>query len=249
MPPCGAALATAGTGWALRARPPLGMQAWARTNHRGEPVTLLAGPAVAIGATLAAALTPSVPTRVRLATLVAGSASGALGAYDDLAGTGRDRGFRGHLRALRRGEVSTGALKVLGIGAAGLLAGGLLREGALERILAGGVVAGTANLVNLLDLRPGRALKAVVALSATEIAAGFVRGGGAGPAARSDQSLLLLGASPPLRWERPAPRCPTTSVSAPCWATPAPTRSARWSASPRRAAARVAASPCGSPCW
>jgi hypothetical protein len=135
-------------------------------------VTLLAGPAVAVGATLAAALSPALPARVRLAALVAGSASGALGAYDDLAGTGRERGFRGHLGALRRGEVSTGAVKVMGIGAAGLVAGGLVRNEALERVLAGGVVAGTANLVNLLDLRPGRALKAAAALAAAEVAAG-----------------------------------------------------------------------------
>jgi UDP-N-acetylmuramyl pentapeptide phosphotransferase/UDP-N-acetylglucosamine-1-phosphate transferase len=183
----GAAFATAGTGWLLRQRPPLGRQAWARTNHRGEAVTLLAGPAVAVGATVAAALAPGLPTRVRLAVLVAGSVSGALGAYDDLAGTGRDRGFRGHLGALRRGAVSTGALKVLGIGAAGLVAGGLVRDSAVERILAGGVVAGTANLVNLLDLRPGRALKAVAALAATEIRAGRrhpgTRAGAAVPAA------------------------------------------------------------------
>ena len=30
---------------ALNARPPGGGQQWARTNHRGEPVTLLEGPA------------------------------------------------------------------------------------------------------------------------------------------------------------------------------------------------------------
>ena len=189
----GAAFATAGTGWLLWQRPPLGRQAWARTNHRGEAVTLLAGPAVAVGATVAAALAPGLPTRVRLAVVVAGSVSGALGGYDDLAGTGRDRGFRGHLGALRRGEVSTGALKVMGIGAAGLVAGGLVRDGALERILAGGVVAGTANLVNLLDLRPGRALKAVAALAAAEI-----RAGRRGPGTRAGAGVLasaVLGAA------------------------------------------------------
>ena len=178
----GAALATAGAGWLLRRRPPLGELAWARTNHRGEPVTLLAGPAVAIGATAAAAFAPDTSTRARLAILVEGSASGVLGGYDDLTGTGRDRGFRGHLGALRRGEVSTGALKVMGIGAAGLVAGALVRDGALERILAGGVVAGTANLVNLLDLRPGRALKAVAALASYELVAGRSRHGQSGGA-------------------------------------------------------------------
>src|SRR5690242_20735983 len=35
---------------AMSRRPPGGPKAWSRTNHRGEPVTLLEGPAVAAGA-------------------------------------------------------------------------------------------------------------------------------------------------------------------------------------------------------
>ena len=35
---------------ALNRRPPGGAKTWSRTNHRGEPVTLLEGPAVAAGA-------------------------------------------------------------------------------------------------------------------------------------------------------------------------------------------------------
>ena len=35
---------------AMNRRPPGGPKVWARTNHRGEPVTLLEGPAVAVGA-------------------------------------------------------------------------------------------------------------------------------------------------------------------------------------------------------
>ena len=35
---------------ALRRRPPGGPAAWTRTNHRGEAVTLLEGPAAATGA-------------------------------------------------------------------------------------------------------------------------------------------------------------------------------------------------------
>src|SRR5215831_6336881 len=35
---------------AANRRPPGGPKVWSRTNHRGEPVTLLEGPAVAAGA-------------------------------------------------------------------------------------------------------------------------------------------------------------------------------------------------------
>ena len=48
--PAALAAAAAGLSYAaLRQRPPGGDATWSRTNHRGEPVTLLEGPAVAIG--------------------------------------------------------------------------------------------------------------------------------------------------------------------------------------------------------
>jgi len=43
-----AAVAARATYAALRRRPPGGAAIWARTNHRGEAVTLLEGPAVAL---------------------------------------------------------------------------------------------------------------------------------------------------------------------------------------------------------
>lgn len=145
-----------------------------RANHAGRRVSLLEGPAVAVGLTLAAAAVDA--PRQRAAAVLAVAASGALGAVDDFAETGASKGLRGHLGALRRGELTTGALKVLGIPAASVAACALIRDDAdalpgraLDAVLAGGVVAGTANLLNLLDLRPGRALKAagaVLALSA-----------------------------------------------------------------------------------
>ena len=97
------------------------------------------------------------------------------------------KGFAGHLAALRDGRVTSGLVKIAGVGAAGLAAaallaadptvrshpgrarraGGAARAGGIADVLLGaGVIAGTANLVNLLDLRPGRALKAGVLLGA-----------------------------------------------------------------------------------
>ncbi|RAY13866.1 hypothetical protein DPM19_16285 [Actinomadura craniellae] len=154
---------------ALTRRPPggagrSGAELWGRTNHRGEPVTLLEGPAFVAGATAAGLLAPT--GRMRAAALLAGAGAGTLGAYDDLAGSASSRGFKGHLSALTRGEVTSGAVKILGIGATGLAAAAIAgspaptRAGrAFDTLVDGAIVASAANLMNLFDLRPGRAIK------------------------------------------------------------------------------------------
>ena len=157
---------------ALRAAPPGGAARWERTNHAGRPVTLLEGPASAVGAATGAALLGGGP-----APMLATTTAAALGALDDLAGDSSSKGLRGHLGALARGEVTTGAVKVLGLALTGLATAALVDRGergprggdgprALDTLVGGAVVAGTANLLNLLDLRPGRALKATLALGA-----------------------------------------------------------------------------------
>ncbi len=154
---------------------------WERTNHAGDPVTLLEGPAWVVGGALGAVAGGP-------AGVVAAAGSGAFGALDDLAGDGSSKGLRGHLGAAARGEVTTGAVKVLGLGVTGLVAAALADRGredvaALDTVVAGAVVAGAANLANLLDLRPGRALKATV-LAATPLALA----GGDGPAGRRSRA-------------------------------------------------------------
>ncbi|OLE23357.1 MAG: hypothetical protein AUG44_22470 [Actinobacteria bacterium 13_1_20CM_3_71_11] len=135
-----------------------------RTNFRGRTVSLAGGPALAVGASAGAVLGART-SREAGAALVAGLGAGAVGWYDDLVG-GQPRhqakGLRGHLGALREGRVTSGLAKIAGVGAAALAASALLprRRGVLDTLLGAGLIAGTANLVNLLDLRPGRALKA-----------------------------------------------------------------------------------------
>ena len=140
---------------------------WRRMNYAKRPVTLLGGPALAASATVSAAL--GAPAGTRAAAVVVGAVSGLVGGYDDLAGArpeqARDKGLAGHLAALKAGRVSAGAVKVAGIGAAAAVAALLTRRdrgaGAVaDAVLTTGLVAGTANLINLLDLRPGRAAKA-----------------------------------------------------------------------------------------
>lgn len=100
----------------------------------------------------------------------------AFGMIDDVFGTHDDKGFRGHLRSMARGRLTTGGLKLVGIGSVALLAattaaiargeaGMWSRAEVVGGAIAGTVlIAGSANLVNLLDLRPGRALKGYLVL-------------------------------------------------------------------------------------
>ncbi len=164
------ALLAAGTARAayalLTARAPGGAKTWTRTNHRGEPVTLLEGPAVAAGAIAAVAIATGSPARARAAAALAAAGAAAFGGYDDLAGSGARRGFRGHLGVLRHGELTTGAVKLGGIGATGLAAAAALGGEPADVAINAGLIAGSANLLNLFDLRPGRAIKVTLAAAA-----------------------------------------------------------------------------------
>jgi UDP-N-acetylmuramyl pentapeptide phosphotransferase/UDP-N-acetylglucosamine-1-phosphate transferase len=137
-----------------------------------------------VGTAAAVAVAPGLTPGQRVAGLTAVTGAGALGAVDDLVGDGDYKGLRGHVGEIARGRLTTGGLKVIGIGGSALLAASraLPREPgrgpvgrAVDVATAGAVIAGTANLVNLLDLRPGRALKAVL-MAAPVVAP---RGGGA----------------------------------------------------------------------
>ena len=103
--------------------------------------------------------------------LLAVTGAAAAGLADDL-WSGPERGFRAHLR----GGDTTGVLKLVGIPLIGLAATGS-PSGAL-------LVGLTANALNQLDTRPGRALKAYL------LAALCLRGTPAGRFARG--AVLLL---------------------------------------------------------
>jgi UDP-GlcNAc:undecaprenyl-phosphate GlcNAc-1-phosphate transferase len=185
-----AAAAARGAYAALSRRPPGGAATWTRTNHRGEPVTLLEGPALAIAAVAAPALGGGMPARLRAALALAGLGAAAFGGYDDLAGAGDRRGFRGHLGALAHGEVTTGAVKLGGIGATGLAAAAVLGGTPADVVINAGLTAGGANLVNLFDLRPGRAIKVALA-GGTLLAAAAPAGEGAGQAVAAPLGAAL----------------------------------------------------------
>lgn len=97
------------------------------------------------------------------------------GLVDDAAGDGSSRGLRGHFAALLGGRLTTGIAKIILIGGGALVA--VDWNSGWRALVQAAILALAVNLLNQLDLRPGRALKfflciaAVVALRGNALAA------------------------------------------------------------------------------
>jgi UDP-N-acetylmuramyl pentapeptide phosphotransferase/UDP-N-acetylglucosamine-1-phosphate transferase len=141
-----------------------------RRNYRNRMLPTAAGLLVVIAvllieagrATLGASGLGDEPGRniARPLMLFACLGFGLLGLIDDLLGNHGDQGFRGHLRALLSGRVTTGALKIFGGAAVALVLAANVPFPSGKRLLADAVlIALAANLANLLDRAPGRAIK------------------------------------------------------------------------------------------
>jgi len=134
---------------------------------------------------------------VPLFPLIAGSC--AFGLVDDWVGDDNAKGFRGHLRAFSKGKMTTGGLKMLGIGFLSLFtAFSLYWAGisSLPRIVSAAcVIALMANFINLFDLRPGRAGKVYVVVLAAAVLC-IVFGGVIQLDAVTVASVVLAGLGP-----------------------------------------------------
>ena len=152
-------------------------QGFVRPNYRDREVAFPAG--IGIVASALVALVPLAlvdelgdsnvfrPDTGPLLAYVLGVA--LLGLLDDLVGSvapHQPRGWRGHARTAISGGLSTGALKAAGsLGIAlFVLSGRGLSAG--EYLLAVALLVLATNLFNLLDLRPGRSIKALILLGA-----------------------------------------------------------------------------------
>lgn len=154
-----------------------------RTNYAGREVPVPAGLLLPLAAFLALGVAAPLDRLVDDEILGGVGLAGAmiyvigvclLGVIDDLLGTpaiegdlGRKdpRGLRGHAKATLGGGFSTGAVKAIGSLGLAAFAIGLIVPGDWEYLLAIALVVLTTNLFNLLDLRPGRALKVFFVLA------------------------------------------------------------------------------------
>ena len=171
----GLAVLWQGVGWFLRR---VGL---VRANYRGVGIPVGFGLVTVLWSSAALLMAPravGLPGRVAWPYLAAVAGFGGLGFVDDLWGDRSATGLRGHLRALvLERRVTTGLVKAVG---------GLLLAAALGAWIGEGgpaaaglrclTIALSANAVNLLDLRPGRAGAAFLALAAV-MAAGLLAAG------------------------------------------------------------------------
>ncbi|HVL52364.1 MAG TPA: hypothetical protein VM754_12785, partial [Actinomycetota bacterium] len=148
-------------------------------NYRGKRVSVVGGVVIAVTVAAVESITwltglaapgferfaGGMGSRVHLGTLVLALGFFGLGFLDDYAGDGRSKGFGGHLRALKRADLTTGAIKAFG-GAGLAFAVCMWWEDLFvpAAILDALVIALAANFINLLDLRPGRAAKGFLIL-------------------------------------------------------------------------------------
>lgn len=149
-------------------RPVFSSEVLARRNFRNRELPTGGGLALVV-AVLGVAASAAVVEVIwaentfrdaHVGVLVAVLGFGMLGFIDDVVGSGRDRGFRGHLRELGRGRLTAGGLKLLGGGCVGLIAVYVAgSQSATELLRDAALVALAANLGNLFDLAPGRVIK------------------------------------------------------------------------------------------
>jgi len=178
-------------------------EGYVRENYRGVAVPFPAG--IAIVAVLLVVVGPLlvlerifgdvIPSDMEI-VLFYSLGVGVLGLIDDLLSgpPARTRGWRGHGAAVLGGGFSTGALKAVGTLSLALYAS-FDPFSTARWLLTAVLLALTTNLFNLLDLRPGRAVKAFVLLGAGVMIGSLTIGaaGDVGSAMSRTEVLELFG--------------------------------------------------------
>lgn len=147
-----------------------------KTNYRGNPVSPSLGPALLLGYLFAAAAAvwlDHTAGQLWLLSIPVALGVSLYGLWDDMMEDGTS-GFRGHFGRGLQGKMTAGLLKVITAVPVAVIFSGSLPLPLPQRILAMVLVILSANGLNLLDRRPGRAVKvffitaAVIILTASQ---------------------------------------------------------------------------------
>jgi UDP-N-acetylmuramyl pentapeptide phosphotransferase/UDP-N-acetylglucosamine-1-phosphate transferase len=138
-----------------------------RANYRGVELPLSLGPAFVVAVTAGWVALERDALRSAVGGLLL---LGLFGWIDDRFAS-ETRGIVGHLRSLLGGRVTTGILKILAGFAAAVFVVFNLGEPLLRKVVGVVLIAAATNLANVLDVAPGRALKAFLPVQAVVLSA------------------------------------------------------------------------------
>jgi UDP-N-acetylmuramyl pentapeptide phosphotransferase/UDP-N-acetylglucosamine-1-phosphate transferase len=139
-----------------------------KANYMGEEIPTGAGVVLFLSALAVVSVSflclPDVLKQEAVIFLLAMAGYTCLGLMDDFWGSGSCRGLAGHMKKLMGGRMTTGSLKAMAGGAIALFVSSTYGPWALIPLNTL-LLALSVNMINLLDLRPGRAGKCYLALA------------------------------------------------------------------------------------
>ncbi|WP_042271897.1 glycosyl transferase [Faecalimicrobium dakarense] len=135
-----------------------------RPNYKGDMIPVSMGivflPMVVINSAIIAVSTTNFENLLYLFMYIFGMISMFFaGILDDIVGNRDVSGLKGHFKSLLKGSLTTGGFKALFGGFIGIVISLGVSKSMGDLIINTLIIALSTNLMNLLDLRPGRAIK------------------------------------------------------------------------------------------
>ena len=143
-----------------------------RPNYKGEMIPVSMGivflPMIIINGIIVAYFTIDAISMLCLFLFIFGMmAMFFAGIIDDTIGNRDVSGLKGHFKSLFKGKLTTGGFKALFGGFVGLIISVSISKNIIDIIVNTLIIALSTNLMNLFDLRPGRAIKVYLVIMIT----------------------------------------------------------------------------------
>lgn len=143
-----------------------------RPNYKGEMIPVSMGivflPMIIINGIIVAFFTIDAISMLCLFLFIFGMmAMFFAGIIDDTIGNRDVSGLKGHFKSLFKGKLTTGGFKALFGGFVGLIISVSISKNIIDIIINTLIIALSTNLMNLFDLRPGRAIKIYLVIMIT----------------------------------------------------------------------------------
>ncbi len=138
------------------------------TNYKGDKIPGIMGISIIVGCIVTGGIAVAlnfIELFLTLYILFSSSFIGFIGLLDDLTGNNQSKGFKGHILCLVKGKLTTGGLKALMGGVVSFSLAVYISRSLTEIVINTLIIGLVTNVINLFDVRPGRALKVFFILS------------------------------------------------------------------------------------